>query len=385
MDCQKHRFSLPDDIHYLNCATRGPLSKKVESAGVEAILNTTTRIHLLTPDDFFTSVTEVRRLFAQLVHAPDPERVALVPAVSYAMGVVARNLPTKPGFARGQKIILLEGEFPSDVYAWERVAAEYDLEIVTVAMPAQGDVGSAWNHALLSAIDAQTALVVCAHVHWMHGVRFDLAEISKQTKEVGAWLVVDGTQSVGALPFDLTEIQPDVLVCGAYKWLMGPYAVGLAYFGAAFDEGIPLEETWMGREGSNLFHRLTEYQPQYRTKAFRYNMGEQSNFMLMPMLKAALEQLLEWQPMNIQQYCQKLMQDAIPTLQERGFALASESHIAYHLLGLRLPNGTNVMEMQKALAEKRVYVSARGSGLRISPQIYNTPEDVAALLSALIG
>lgn len=384
MDCQKHRFNLPADIHYLNCASRGPFSQAVEAAGIEAIRHTTSQIHRLTSLDFFEPAWEVRRLFADLIHAPDRERVALVPSVSYAMGVVARNLPRKAGFARGQKIILLEGEFPSDVYAWERLAAEHHLTILTIPMPPAPEAGKGWNEFILTALDSQTALIVCPHVHWMYGFVFDLMAISVRAREVGAWLVVDGTQSVGALPFDFEKIQPDLLVCAAYKWLMGPYSLGLAYFGEAFDGGIPLEETWMARQESHLFHKLTEYQPVYRPKAYRYNMGEHSHFIQLPMLKVALEQVLEWGPENIQHYCGELLREAVPILQNAGYGLQTEPHRAHHLVGVRLPGGHEATKIQKLLTDNQVFVSARGKGLRVSPQVYNTPDDIEALVGALV-
>ncbi|NBC06158.1 MAG: aminotransferase class V-fold PLP-dependent enzyme, partial [Bacteroidetes bacterium] len=87
----------------------------------------------------------------------------------------------------------------------------------------------AWNEAILDAIDERTALVSLAHVHWADGTLFDLPAIRQRATEAGALLVIDGTQSVGALPFDIQEIQPDALICAAYKWLMGPYTTGLAY------------------------------------------------------------------------------------------------------------------------------------------------------------
>lgn len=384
LSCQKTKFALPENIHYLNCATRGPLSKLVEEAGIQAIQHTTSRIHQLTPHDFFDPVDDVRQLFCQLIGANDPERVALVPSVSYALSTVARNLARKTGIKSGQTILLPEGEFPSDVYAWERPAADIGLHIKTIPMPAQNVKGPAWNESILSAIDEQTAVVVCPHVHWMYGIKFDLEAIAVRAREVGAWLIVDGTQSVGALPFDYECIRPDLLVCAAYKWLMGPYSLGLAYFGEAFDGGIPLEESWMARQDSHHFHNLTEYQPDYRPKAYRYNMGEQSNFVQLPMLKAALRQLLDWQPASIQAYCRELFREALPQLQEKGFVTEPEPYRAHHLLGIRLPEDRSVLETQKALAQNRIYVSARGQGIRVSPQIYNTPEDVHALFAALV-
>ena len=383
MQCQKNLFNLLPHLHYLNCASRGPLSIATEKAGREAIENTTARIHGLTPNDFFEPGWEVRRLFAQLIGAPDPARVAFVPAVSYAMATVARNLPHKTGFKNGQRILLTEGEFPSDVYAWQRVSADHNLEIVTVPMPSGPDTGSQWNTNLLESIDENTALVVCPHVHWMYGTLFDLERIARRAREVGAWLVVDGTQSLGALPFSYETIRPDLLVCAGYKWLLGPFSLGVAYFGEAFDDGEPLEETWMGRTESNQFHRLTDYQATYREKAFRYNMGEQSNFIQMPMLQVALEQLLSWTPAAIQAYCRQLIGEVQDGLREMGYFLEAESQRASHLVGIQLPDGKQVIDVQKALAEASVYVSARGRGIRVSPHLYNTPEDMQALLRAL--
>ena len=114
---QKGQFSLPKGIHYLNCATRSPFSRAVEQAGHDALVQHANPFGLR-PDDFFSGSVQVRALFSELIGASDPERIAVIPSVSYGMGVVARNLPRKPGIGPGQRIVLVGGEFPSDVYAW---------------------------------------------------------------------------------------------------------------------------------------------------------------------------------------------------------------------------------------------------------------------------
>jgi len=124
-------------------------------------------------------------------------------------------------------------------------------------------------------------------VHWTDGTRFDLVAIGRAARRVGAAFVVDGTQSVGALPFDVREIQPDALVCAGYKWLLGPYAMGAAYFGPRYDAGDPIEENWITRRGSDDFQRLVAYQDEYAPGAIRYDVGERSNFILLPMFIAA--------------------------------------------------------------------------------------------------
>ena len=386
---QKDKFSLPDGIHYLNCATRSPLSRTVEQAGHEAIRRDTNPFGLR-PDDFFSGAVRVRTLFSELINnrhegKPDHERIAVVPSVSYGMAIVARNLPRKPGIRAGQRIVLVGSEFPSDVLAWDRVSAELGLTITTVAMPDDFPKGPVWNERLLDAIGPDTALVVVSPVHWMYGIRFDLDAIGKRAREVGAWLAVDGTQSIGALPFDLSAVQPDMVVCAGYKWLMGPYSLGLAYFGPAFDDGIPLEEGWMNRLDSNLFHKLG-YQPTYRPKAYRYNVGEHSHFLQMPMLEAALTQLLDWQTARIQAYTEVLMADAWPALEHLGCRIEptnGSTGRSHHLVGLWLPDHADPMAVQQALLARNVSVSARARALRIAPHLYNTPADVDALVSVL--
>ena len=384
LTCQKAAFSLPTDSHYLNCATRGPFSRAVEQAGVAAI-RLQTNPFSLTAAHFFEQPMRVRQLFSELINNPTPDRIAVIPSVSYGMGVVARNLHRKPGIAHGQEILVIDGEFPSDVYAWERVSAELGLSIITVSMPVQMPRGTAWSQCLLEAITPKTALVVVPPVHWMYGIKFDLEAISQRAKEVGAWLAIDATQSIGAMPFDLQKIRPDALVCVGYKWLMGPYSTGLAYFGEAFDEGIPLEETWMARVNSEQFHRLTEYQPEYRPKAYRYNVGEQSHFIHMPMLEAALTQLTHWQPDRIQNYARDLMADALTELEIVGCRTEDDPWRSHHLLGLWLPETADPIAIQQALLARNVSVSVRGRALRVSPNVYNDEQDVQAFVDALKG
>lgn len=382
---QKHLFSLPDEIHYINCATRSPFSKAVEQAGHDALSQHANPFGLH-PDDFFAGSARVRSLFSALVHNPDPERIAIIPSVSYGMGVVARNLPNKPGIRRGQQIVLVDSEFPSDVYAWDRVRAELDLTLTVVTMPTDSPRGDRWNERILDAIGPDTTLVVTPAVHWMYGIRFDLEAIGKRAREVGAWLAVDGTQSVGAMPFHLDAVQPDALICAGYKWLMGPYSLGLAYFGPAFDEGIPLEESWMNRLDSNQFHRLMDYQPVYRPKAYRYNVGEQTHFIQMPMLETALTQLLNWQPDRIQDYTRALLAPAWASLEALGCSVEpanGSTGRSHHLVGLWLPDHADPMAVTQALQAERVSVSARARVLRIAPHLYNTPTDIDALVSVL--
>ncbi|MCB9081621.1 MAG: aminotransferase class V-fold PLP-dependent enzyme [Lewinellaceae bacterium] len=378
LSCQRHLFAIPDDIHYLNCAYMSPQLLAVEAAGHQALTRKTTPWELQIVD-FFEPAKRLRRLAARLIHAADPDRIAIIPSASYGLSTVARNLPLRAG----QNIVMVEGQFPSNVYPWQREADRVGATIKMVSAPRSQQRGMEWNAALLEAIDEHTAAVAIGNVHWTDGTLFDLMSIRQRTREVGAWLVIDGTQSVGALPVDVEALQPDALVCGGYKWLMGPYSLGIAYYGPAMDTGIPLEENWINRFGSEDFSKLVNYQDQYQHGAARYSVGEHSNFQLIPMLIKAIEQLLAWQPANIQAYCESLFAPVLGQLQDWGLFIESPDWRAHHLFGLHLPPDSDLQPLQAMLQENRVFVSRRGNAIRVSPHVYNTEADVAALMNSL--
>ena len=380
LTCKRDFFSLPEDVHYLNAAYMGPLSRASQEAAQRGIRRKALPYTVETPD-FFEESDEARRLFAQLINSGEPEAVALVPSVSYGMGIVARGLPER----RGQSIVVVAEEFPSNVYPWRAAAREGGLHIRTVTAPAAvPNRGEEWNHALLESIDGDTACVAVAQVHWADGTLFDLERIGRRCREVGALFVVDGTQSVGAMPFDVERIRPDALVVASYKWLLGPYSLGFAYLGPRLlRDAQPLEETWLGRVDSDDFAGLVRYRDEYQAGAIRFDMGERSNFLLMPIVVTALRQLLEWGVEEIQAYCRALSSPFVEAARELGFGVELEPWRASHLFGLRLPAGLEVARLQEELKARAVYVSRRGSALRVSPHVYNDKHDLTALREAL--
>ena len=375
----KSRFSLPDGLHYLNCAYMAPLSRRVAAAGHAAVerLGAPSRVRT---SDFFEPCDQVRARFARLVNVTDPQRIALIPSVSYAMATVARNVDV----AAGGNLVFVEGQFPSNVHIWHRLAAARGAELRPVAAPrAAGARARGWNEALLTAIDARTAVVTVPPFHWTDGSRFDLEAVGARARAAGAAFIVDGTQAVGAVPFDCERVAPDALVCAGYKWLTGPYSVGVAYFGPAFDGGVPLEENWITRRGSDDFANLANGRDEYRPGAIRYDVGERSNFVLMPMLDAALAQVLEWGPAAVAAHTRELTDGAAAALRDLGCGIEEDAWRAPHLLGVRLPPGLEPAALAGELRRRQVSVSVRGRGLRVAPHLYNDADDLAALVEVV--
>ncbi|GAB5530163.1 MAG: aminotransferase class V-fold PLP-dependent enzyme [Roseivirga sp.] len=373
---QKHLFNLPEDTTYLNCAYMSPMLKSVAQEGVQAIYgkeDPTT----IKPDDFFNNTRKLREEFAKLIEVDNPNQCAIIPSVSYGIATVANNL--KAG--KGDNIVVTDEQFPSNVYAWHSLAEEKGIVVKTVSAPQEKERGKHWNELILEAIDKQTKMVSIGHVHWADGTRYDLKAIRKRTKEVGAILVIDGTQSIGALPFSVKEFEPDAVIVAGYKWLMGPYSSGVAYYGDYFADGKPIENNWMNRLKSEEFANLVNYQSQYQPGSIRYEMGESANFILTPMLTEAIKQINAWGPENIQAYCASLTDTYLKELQEMGFQVESPEYRGNHLFGIRLPEHLSLETVKEYFAREKVFVSYRGNSIRVAPHVYNTEADMEALLA----
>ncbi|MCH8685317.1 aminotransferase class V-fold PLP-dependent enzyme [Pedomonas mirosovicensis] len=372
LPCQRHLFDIPRDVAYLNCAFMSPLLSAAQRAGEEGLARKA-RPWLVTTTDFFTETEATRELFARLIGAAADD-IAFIPAVSYGMAAAARNLPLR----RGQAVVMPAEEFPSGVYAWRQAAHEAGADIVTVPRPEDGD----WTAALCAAIDARTAVVLASETHWVCGGRMDLAAISARAKAVGAALVLDLTQSGGAVPFNVKAIDPDFVAAASYKWLMGPYTLGYLYVAPRHQAGRPLEQGWICREGAEDFRRLADCREDFQPGARRFDMGQRSNFALMPVAKAALEQLLAWGPANTAETLAALTARIAGAAAELG-AESQPAHLrSPHYLGLRFARGLPD-NFAAGLAARNVHVSLRGDRVRITPHLYNDEEDVARLLEAL--
>lgn len=375
LPCQSRHFHLARRAHYLNCAYGAPLLRGVERAARDALRRWRTP-WALGPEAYFEDAERARALFGRLIGAPDGERVAIVPGVSYGIALAVRNAAVR----RGASVVVAEGQFPSNVHAWRRACRSSGAELRVVARPPSG---CGWSERLCDAIDARTAVVALGTIDWVDGTLFDLEAIGRRAREVDAAYVLDGIQSVGALPFDVARVRPDLLVCSAYKWLLGPMGIGLCYVGERFADGEPLEETWLGRRGSEDFARLTECVDGYQPGARRFDASGRAHFVLLPMLVAALERLLAWGPERVQQYCERLVRPALEELAALGFAPSAGERHAMHLFGLRMPPGRSMADVRACLARRRVHVSVRAERIRVSPNVYNTPGDVRELVTAL--
>lgn len=376
---QKHLFSFPEEVVYLNIASQSPSFKKIEEAGIDAVKQKSQPQKIIT-DDYFEPVKEVKKLFSKIIDVDNFNRIANIPSVSYGMATVANNIVLK----KDDEIVIIEEQFPSNYYVWEKLARKYDAKIIVVKQPKNiKNQGKVWNTNILDAISDKTALVAIGNIHWANGTLFDLKSVRKKTKKHNSLLIIDGSQSVGALPFSVKEIQPDALICAGYKWLFGPYGGGYGYFGAYFDIGNPLEENWSNRLNSENMTGLTNYEATYKPLANRYSVGEHASFIHVKMQIEALKQIIEWTPKAVQKYCKEITLEAVLKLKEIGCDVLNADERAHHLFGVKLPEKLNVETLKLKLKEENIFISFRGEYIRLSCHLYNTKEDFEKLVNCI--
>jgi selenocysteine lyase/cysteine desulfurase len=375
---QKHKFQIPSDVSYINCAYMSPFLNEVERIGHESVSQKCLPFQV-TGNDFFTNTNKLKQLFTELVDIKDFQNVAIIPSVSYGIANVTNSIVLD----KDDEIIVVDEQFPSHIYSWQKLATKYDAKIKTIRSP-KLEKGRAqkWNDEILIAISKKTKVVALPIVHWSDGTLFDIKAIREKTKQHEALLIIDGTQSIGAMPFSVTEIQPDALICAGYKWLLGPYSIGLAYYSDELCNGEPIEENWINRKNSEDFAGLVNYEPNYQPKAGRFNVGEMSNFALTPMLIKSIEQLIEWQANRIQDYCKSISKDAIEKLQNLDCFIEDENYRGSHLFGIYLPKNIDLEKLKQEFTKNNIFVSFRGNAIRVSPHLYNTKSDFDKLIAS---
>eukprot|EP00808_Paulinella_micropora_P003792 g33815.t1 len=459
-------FRLPERPVYLSLAGRSPLPASSVAVGLRALVaRQTTPWQMGTGHD-----TAVRTHFARLIGANSTD-IALAPACSSALSAVASYLATilatraaydipssalslpsislpntnARGPLHGKKVLILQGQFSSNVYCWQDFCRKTGAGLFVVAAPAlrykDGSGGATeekhvisagtersvrkartWTEAVLGVNWKKEGIVVAAipNVLWCDGSYLDLQRVRDRCDQVEAYLVVDATQSVGVLETDVTKIRPDFLACSVHKWLLGAYGTCLLYvapqhqsllqpidhhehnrLGSDEADGLPFRtaasvETeghvgWPERDADGIPYQydahgtLLPYREAFFPGAIRTDFGGRPNPVLLPLLANSLSLVLQWGPAVIHDYLSVLTQIIEETALSLGYGVPHERR--GHILGIypspcRHPFSAE--QLVHALQEEGFVVAARFGAVRIAPYVFNSHAQASLFCCALV-
>ena len=369
---QRHLFDLKDGVVFLNAASKSALLKASVEAGKTGAA-AKGRPWAIDEPARYVQADDIRDRFASLIGASGDD-IAIQPAASYGITTAAKNLTAQPG----QRILVLEGQFPSNFYAWQRLAERTGAILETVPWPEDGD----WTHAVMDRIDTDVAIAALPPCHWTDGSLVDLSVIGPALKRAGATFVADATQWVGAMPIDVKAIGADYLVCAAYKWLLGPYGLSFMYAAPAHQDGLPLEDHLFNHGGVDSITGGLGYPEGFTKGARRFDAGEYLSLITLPMIQVALRQLQDWGPARIGEALRPITARIAEGADALGLDVAPEAFRTPHILGLRRQGGFPADITDRPAAEN-VHVSARGGAIRVSPHLCNGIDDADVFLSRI--
>jgi selenocysteine lyase/cysteine desulfurase len=351
---------------YLNTATFGQVPKRALDAIAEHFAH---RDRLACSDflTWFDDADRIRGLIARLIHC-EPADIAFVPNASTALSLLLGGIQWKPG----DQVITLQDEFPNHYYH-PCFLNNSGVEFIETPWQQFYDV-----------ITPRTRVVALSTVNYSTGFRAPLEEISRFLHERGILLYVDGTQSVGALEFDVSREQPDLFAVHAYKWLLSPNGAGFMYVSPQLREWLqPSVIGWRShfdwRNHDNLHHGA----PRFKTEAEKYE-GGMVTFAVLYAMGAVIEMILEIGPRAIEERVTDIAEQTRCVLRRAGARLLSDElpHHDAPIIAARF-EGRDASMLARQLKAQKVLVAARHGNLRVSPHFYNDETDLARLEAVL--
>jgi selenocysteine lyase/cysteine desulfurase len=369
---QRRLFEVPEEVAYFNTANMSPVLVAVREAGISGLARRGAPWGVVAAD-WFDEVERLRAAYARILYG-DTDDVALIPATSYGLAIAARNVTATPN----DQVVVLAQEYPSNYYTWRRFCLRTGAELVV----AERERGASWTDAVLARISERTRILAVPNVHWTDGSLVDLEAVVPVARRAGAVVVIDASQSLGVMPLNVSRLRPDFVVAVGYKWLLGPFGLGCLYVDERYRDGEPLEENWINRAGSDDFAALVDYTDDYRPGSRRFDVGERTNFGLVPMAVAAAEQLLDWTTIEVAASLRGVTDQIAQCAGSLGLLTSDRDQRGPHMLGIELPR-----EVARAIAQKLgdsgVVASVRGSSLRIAPHLHINQDDVDRLLRVI--
>jgi selenocysteine lyase/cysteine desulfurase len=350
---------------YLNSCSQGALSDAVE-ASMQAHIRSWHEDG--SPWDRWVEEYEAARTaFARFIGAA-PEEVAVVTSASAGINSIASALD----FGKRRKVVMGEFEFPTMGQIWlaqERRGAE--IEFLT----AQN--GKICPDCYSRAIDDQTLIVPLTHVCFMNGFRSEVAPIVKHAHERGALVMLDDYQDCGTRPIDVKALDLDFYVSGALKYLLCPSGIAFMYVRPELISSLtPTITGWFAQQNPFAFD-VKHFDP--ASTARRFETGSPS----LPhayTATAALKLLDGFGRETIAQHIKVLTRALIDGARDLRIKVKTPTESVGPLVVLQMKDSD---AMVKKMAAENIVVSNRMDGLRVSFHLYNTLDDVHAVLGRL--
>ncbi|HEU5015136.1 MAG TPA: aminotransferase class V-fold PLP-dependent enzyme [Roseiflexaceae bacterium] len=314
--------------------------------------------------DVSQTILDLRQRFATLINARSVDEIVLMPNTATGLNTAALSLP----LGAGDNVLILDGDYPANIYPWLNLARRGVL--AKFVPPKDGGLDL---NLLESRIDSHTQAIALSTVQFATGFRNDIVAAGKLAKERGLYFVVDGIQSLGALPMDVQAANIDFLACGSQKWLLGPLGGGFLYVRKELLDEL-VAGPYVGASSVVDAMNYLDYNFTLLPTAERFNIGTPP-FPSYIGLHASVSLIQEAGIENVAQRILGLTDTLINDLGERGYRFSATT-APEHRSGIVIFETEQPEQTASYLAENGVVGIPRGKGVRIAPHFYNTEEEI---------
>jgi len=360
---------------YLDCAAQGPFPKETVEE-VRRALRLKSHPEEI-PETLFEELPDRARAAVARLIGCKPASVALGSGASHGINVAARGLP----LGNGDEVLVGQGEFPALLLPWigltERGVG------VRLVPPAGGRMVTAED--LIAAVGPRTRVVAVSLVAFATGYRIDLQALGEACRRRDLFLVVDGAQGVGAIDFRVADHPIDVLAVSGYKWLLGPYGTGFTYVNPRVLERLRVVDVnWLGIEGADRPNRRAPAELKFKEGARRFDIPETASFLNVSAFAASVEFVARLRVPTIEAHVRRLIDLLARGVTTTRLKIVSDLTVERRstIVALEAPTLDDTRTVYRRLREKGIVVSLRENLIRVSPNVYNTPDDIDLFLAA---
>ena len=366
----RDRFPILASTNYLISNSLGAMPSEVRQSLNEYAETWASRGVRAWEEGWWTLAAGLGNLVAPLLGAK-PAEVVFQPCVTIAHAIMFSCFD----FAKRNRIVTDAMHFPSILYLIEGLKGQ---GATVEAVPSDDGITIDAGR-LIDAIDSTTAFVNISHVLFKSAFIQDVKSIAAKAREVGAITIIDGYQSVGTIPVDVTELGVDVYIGGCLKWLCGGPGAAFLWVRPELRERLTPKITgWMAHAKPFAF----ETEMEYRTDAWRYLLGTPS----IPSLYAAQPGLKIINEAGINAIRAKSTHQTsllMELAQSHGFSVTSPSNPERRggTVAISMEHG---LEISRALKTQEILCDFRpGAGVRLSPHLYTRDEELREAIEAI--
>jgi selenocysteine lyase/cysteine desulfurase len=379
-DLLAREFPRRGDGVFLNTAAQGILPQRAIHAMAAFERRREYPNHIHDPD--LQEVEETcRARVAELMGAP-VGRVGLAVNTSEGLNLAALQFPLEPG----DRVLVQRGDFPANVLPWI-ARARAGVEVVFLDPHERGHIDAG---DVASALDRNPRIraVSLPLVHFATGHRHPIEDVARACRDRGAWLAVDATQGLGAVPFHAASAGADLLACGGQKWLCAPWGSGFFVVSDRMLETDPVRTGWLqvarARSGAGEYAELCDYRLTWPEGADRFEVGTYAYTALLG-LSESVSLLLEIGVERVARHARSLLDRIAASVEERGATVAScrRDPCRSSILCFRLDDDGATRTLHQGLLAAGVTCAYREGSIRLAAHLYTTGADLDHLLAAV--